>query len=262
MRSRLFGLAAAAAGVLVLASSALHAQETVTNSIGMVFIRVEPGTMRVGAYKPEAPKDHAEQAGMAHTAWTDGFDVSVRKPFYLGAYEVTQEQWARVMGSNPATFRDKDGPCGGRNRPVESISWRDAQRFVQRLNKLEQTKRYRLPTEFEWELAARAGGPGDSSDPPFDKQGVGGYNALRCPSPVGSKAPNAFGFHDMLGNVWEWVADIDNGKMFADPTPPKRGTNHVIKGGSFLTTGLSGIPATHAGGPASGYDVGLRIARD
>jgi formylglycine-generating enzyme required for sulfatase activity len=79
--------------------------------------------------------------------------------------------------------------------------------------------------------------------------------------PVGGKKPNAWGLHDMLGNVWEWVEDYYNEKQFADPTPPLTGTVHVLRGGSFTSDVKNATWSTHAAGPGNGYDVGFRIVR-
>ena len=80
--------------------------------------------------------------------------------------------------------------------------------------------------------------------------------------PVGTKKPNAWGLHDMLGNVWEWVQDYDNEKIFADPLPPRRGKARVLKGGGFLADVKNAVYSTHAAGPGDGFDVGFRIVRD
>jgi formylglycine-generating enzyme required for sulfatase activity len=124
------------------------------------------------------------------------FNGEYIKSFYLGKYQVTQEQWVAVMGegSNPSHFK-------GLKNPVENVSWYDAQEFIQRLNDKEGHARYRLPTEMEWELAAHDG---------IDAQHLTEYawfrdNSNDSTQPVGQKKPNSYGLYDMLGNVWEWV---------------------------------------------------------
>ncbi len=259
-----------------------------TNTVGMAFIRVQPGEMRVGVYHPSAmtaedarkiagtvfrggtfmkgfnptPDELRRDAGGAKRGARAGFVVKIDHAYALGVTEVTQAQWKAVMGSNPSVFTADKYPGDADSRPVDSISWQDAQEFIRRLNALEKTTVYRLPTEWEWEYAARAGAPGDMPSPPFSEQAVGGYNAALQTEPVRTKKPNAWGFYDMLGNVWEWTADFDNGEFFADREPPKTGSAHVIKGGSFLSNGGTMAPAVHAAGPASGFDVGLRVVRD
>jgi formylglycine-generating enzyme required for sulfatase activity len=121
--------------------------------------------------------------------------------FYLGRYEVTQAQWLAVMGSNPSKF-----PFCGANCPVDNVSWDDAQKFIGKLNELNDGFRYRLPTEAEWEYACRAGTTGDyagklSSMPWSEK------NSGERTHPVGHLAPNGFGLYDMHGNVEEWCED-------------------------------------------------------
>jgi hypothetical protein len=142
------------------------------------------------------------------------------KGFYIGKYEVTQAQWKALMGGNPSNFK-------GDNLPVENVSWNDAREFLQRLN--EKTgKRYRLPTEAEWEFAAREGAK--QSDYNYsgsnEINNVGWYrgnNANRT-QPVGSKQPNELGIYDMTGNVWEWCEDLWNAPLF---------TFRVARGGSW-----------------------------
>ena len=113
---------------------------TVTNSIGMTFVLIPPGEFRMGSDDKDANQDERP----VHT-------VRLTQAFYLGKYEVTQGQWQAVMGKNPSRF------TGDTNRPVEQVSWDDVQEFIRRLNAREGGAQYRLPTEAEWEYAARAG---------------------------------------------------------------------------------------------------------
>ena len=139
---------------------------------------------------------------------TDGSHrrITIQKPFYMAKYEITQTQWEAVMGSNPSYFRDK------KNLPVESISWLDVQEFLSRLNNQNsEYAYYRLPTEVEWEWAARAQLQGTSSfgnDPnQLEQYAWFEGNAENRTHPVGGKSPTGFGLYDMRGNVWEWSAD-------------------------------------------------------
>jgi formylglycine-generating enzyme required for sulfatase activity len=123
------------------------------------------------------------------------------KPFYIGKYEVTQQQWQALMGNNPSNFKNCGGTC-----PVEQVSWDDAQRFITRLNSLNDGFVYRLPSEAEWEYAVRAATTGDYAGNP----GLMAWfadNAGNQTHPVGQKQPNSFGLHDMHGNVNEWCED-------------------------------------------------------
>jgi formylglycine-generating enzyme required for sulfatase activity len=184
-----------------------------------------------------------------------GFEVVINEPYYMGKVEVTQAQWKRVMGKNPSVFQGANFENAD-NLPVENVTWSDAKKFIKALNKLEKTKRYRLPTEFEWEYAARAGA---TRDIPWKDIQASAHLGTRTTQPVGSKQPNAWGLYDMLGNVWEWVEDYYNGKIFADPQPPKKGDQHVLKGASIAGDVKNATYMTHAAGPGNGWDVGFRI---
>ena len=145
------------------------------------------------------------------------------KPFYLGKFEVTQNDWNAVMGTNPSEHNTSG------KLPVERVSWRDAQEFVRRLNESVAAGGFRLPTEAEWEYAARSGddpfqrfemarhawyreNSGESA-PDADFRKVDTYST----HPVGEKEPNRWGFHDMYGNVWEWTSSLLRG-YFYDPS--------------------------------------------
>ncbi|MBU4222246.1 MAG: formylglycine-generating enzyme family protein [Euryarchaeota archaeon] len=131
--------------------------------------------------------------------------VKISKPFYLGTYPVTQKEWKSVMGNNPSQLK-------GDNLPVETISWNDVQDFIKKLNEKEGANKYRLPSEAEWEYAARAGTTtrysfGD------DESKLGDYawycaNSGNKTHDVGQKKPNPWGLYDIHGNIWEWVQDI------------------------------------------------------
>jgi formylglycine-generating enzyme required for sulfatase activity/serine/threonine protein kinase len=154
------------------------------------------------------------------------YEVTLTKPFYMGKYEVTQEQWEAVMGNNPCPFKES-------KFPVTNVSWNDCQEFIKKLN----TKTdggYRLPTEAEWEYACRAGTDyryGDNltrSDANIDGSNI---------KAVGSYKANAFGLYDMYGNVWEWCEDwFDKypAGSIMDPVGPANGEYRVLRGGSFL----------------------------
>jgi formylglycine-generating enzyme required for sulfatase activity len=156
------------------------------------------------------------------------------KPFALGKHEVTQEQWYALMGDNPSYNK-------GRNLPVENVSWDDVQAFIKKLN-AKTGKRYRLPTEAEWEYAAQAGSTANYSF---------GNDAAQLPQyawyivtardrthPVGGKLPNKFGVHDMHGNVWEWVQDCYADTYAGAPSdgtaaPERPDCDRVVRGGSW-----------------------------
>lgn len=211
------------------------------------------------------PADYARCAELAKQDTSAGFSVAIKKAFYIGKYEVTQAEWKKVMGNNPSVFQGSKVQDDADRHPVDSVTWNDAQAFIRKLNTLEKTKLYRLPTEFEWEYAGRAGKPGQTDWTEIREvavEQIGNLGPNATTRPVGTKKPNAWGLYDMLGNVWEWVDDFYNEKMFADPVPPKHGTEHVLKGGGFASDVKNVIYATHGAGPGDGWNVGFRIVRD
>ncbi|MCL2727708.1 MAG: SUMF1/EgtB/PvdO family nonheme iron enzyme [Bacteroidales bacterium] len=153
--------------------------------------------------------------------------------YYIGKYPVTQKEWISVMGSNPSNFK-------GDNLPVEGVSWDDVQEFIRKLNAAT-GKKYRLPTESEWEYAARGG----SRSGNFKYSGSNNVNDVawydrnsgRKTQPVGTKAGNELGIHDMSGNVWEWCSDWYGSYTSAsktNPTGPSTGSSRVNRGGFFI----------------------------
>jgi formylglycine-generating enzyme required for sulfatase activity len=235
----------------------------------MQFVRIPAGTFLMGSPEIENLRDSDEHQ----------HEVDITKDFYLGAHEVTQEQYEKVMGYNPSWF---SATGGGKAKmvgldagsfPVEMVSWDDAVKFCERLNALPSERAagrsYRLPTEAEWEYACRGGGPsyqvfafGDSlssdqanfnGDEPFGNAAKG--LQLGRTTKVGSYQPNAFGLYDMHGNVWEWCADWYDKDYFAtsprkDPTGPATGTRRVVRGGSWDYRGKACRSAERGLGPA------------
>ena len=237
-----------------------------TNTFGMKFVLIKTGSMTVGKFQPTVGKVNFDgkplpeklnetAAAMEKKDAMTGFTVEIKKKFYIGVYEVTQQQWQKIMGNNPSVFKNDSSA----NKPVENIDWNDAQAFIQKLNTTDKKNSYRLPTEFEWEYAARAGVQDDIAwKEIFVSAVLGGDAPLRG----GTKKPNAWGLYDMLGNVWEWVGDYYNEKIFADPVPPNTGTQHVLKGASFTGDVKNATYMTHAGGPGNGFDIGLRVVME
>ena len=158
--------------------------------------------------------------------------VRISRSFQLGKYPVTQEQWKAVMGNNPSSFE-------GASRPVEQVSWDDVQEFLDKLNRPSDGFEYRLPTEAEWEYAARAGTTGDDL---VNLGEMGWYvaNSGDETHPVGEKKPNAWGLYDMQGNVYEWVQDWYDSEYYGsrpnpdtDPSGPASGSLRVVRGGTW-----------------------------
>ena len=191
---------------------------TMMNRLNMEFVWIPPGSFVMGSenkYLNEQPSHR----------------VTINSGFYLGKYQVTQAQWQKVMGNNPSHFKGDD-------LPVESVSYNDAYTFIAKLNAQHDGYTYRLPTEAEWEYAARAGTTGHYAG---DLDGMAWYgsNSGKRTHPVGGKQPNAFGLYDMHGNVWEWIEDWYQGSYADAPTDGsarlrvEEQTYRVLRGGSW-----------------------------
>ena len=189
-----------------------------SNSLGMEFVPIPAGTFTMGSDARDADADEKP----CHR-------VTLSQSFYLAVTEVTQAQWKDVMGGNPSRFQGDD-------LPVDQVSWNEAKAFIRKLNAREGTSRYRLPTEAEWEYASRAG---TSEDRHGDLSAFGWFdpNSEGRTHPVGQKQPNAWGLHDMLGNVYEWCEDwkgaYPRGHV-TDPRGPRQGSARVARGGSWF----------------------------
>ncbi len=183
-----------------------------------------PGTFQMGSSEEE-----------------DGFDdetlhtVMLTHGFWLSDHQTTQQEYKVVMGSNPSRSKGSD-------QPVEQVNWDEATEFCRRLTILHQQVEatpkgwaWRLPTEAEWEYAARAGTPGPRHGQ-LDAIAWHSGNSGNEPHPVKQKAPNAWGLYDMIGNVWEWCSDCHGdypSGVVTDPTGPSSGSNRVSRGGSW-----------------------------
>lgn len=204
--------------------------------------------------------------------------------FYIGKYEVTQEQFLTVMKKNPSYF--KGNPKDYFNRPVESVSWYDAIEFCNKLSMTEGLEQvyqikgttviadfnkngYRLPTEAEWEFAARDRGKSDTIEAwnrNLNEVSWNGLNSGAMTHPVGLKLPNLLGIYDICGNVsewcWDWYGNYSN-EFQIDPQGPKSGTQKVIRGGSWIVSqGISNLAYRNSGSPKMAWNkVGFRIVR-
>jgi formylglycine-generating enzyme required for sulfatase activity len=214
----------------------------------MVF--VQGGTFRMGCT--------GEQGSDCHDDERPAHSVTLSN-FYVGKYEVTQAQWKAVMGSNPSYFK-------GDNLPVEQVSWDDVQEFIRKLN-AQTGKQYRLPTEAEWEYAARGGSKsggykysGSSSIKNvawFDEDWENG-----SPHLVGEKRPNELGIYDMSGNVYEWCSDWYGNypaSAQSNPVGASSGSNRVFRGGSWNGEATFCCVAYRSYGITC-YDLGFRLA--
>jgi formylglycine-generating enzyme required for sulfatase activity len=215
-----------------------QAPQEITNSIGMKLVLIPRGTFTMGAPIEEDGADKDEEQ----------HEVTISKAFYLGKTEVTQGQYEQVMGNNPSHFQKRViRKSDSSTYPVELVSWKKAVEFCKRLSALSAEKAagrvYRLPTEAEWEYACRAGTRtaycfGDKV------QNLGDYawwgeNSDGSTHPVGGKKANAWGLHDMHGNVWEWCSDwygeYPKGAV-TDPAGPAGGSFRVVRGGCGYRT--------------------------
>ena len=223
---------------------------TFNNSIGMKFVRVPAGSFDMGSNSGDGDEKPVH-------------GVTISRSFYLQATEVTQGQWRSVMGNNPSYFEGDD-------LPVESVSWNDVQKFIRKLNAREGGNKYRLPTEAEWEYAARAGSTGKYCF--GDDEGrLGEYAWYKSNSgarshPVGGKRANTWGLYDMHGNVWEWVqdwyGDYSSGSS-TDPVGRSTGSNRVARGGGWHDT-AGDCRSAYRGWYGPGYGgsgLGFRLAR-
>jgi formylglycine-generating enzyme required for sulfatase activity len=222
---------------------------------GMEMLLVPPGTFQMGCVMGSTIYGCDGNAEPVH-------GVVITRPFYLGRFEVTQAQWTQAMATNPAYFR---GFPDSAHRPVESVSWIAVQSFLA-------TTSFRLPTEAEWEFACRA-----CTNEPF-------HNGLTADDSVsdiawcapladtrtyavGGKSPNMLGFHDMLGNVWELVADWYaeyRSESQLDPTGPASGSSRLRRGGSwaYYSSSARSYYRNAHGVDYLSWDFGLRVARN
>ena len=223
------------------------------NTVGMEFVRIEAGSFEMGSPAGEAGRYQDE--GPVHA-------VRISRGFWLGKYEVTQGEWEAVMGTNPSGLKE----CGARC-PVENVSWDDTQEFIRRLNELASGRgyEYRLPTEAEWEYAARAGTRGARYGEVGEVAWYGANSGGRT-QPVGQKRGNAWGLHDMLGNVYEWVGDwygeYPSGAV-TDPRGPGTGSTRVRRGGGWYNHARGVRSANRSYGSPGDRDgnLGFRLAR-
>jgi len=229
----------------------------------MKFAWVESGTFQMGS--PESEPGRYEREGPQH-------EVALSRGFYLGKTEITQEQWASVMGTTP--WSGQDYVQSNPNHPAVYISWDDMQLFIDKLNAAAGEAIYRLPSESEWEYACRAGtetrwsfGDAESQLDAYAWYRDNTWDAgLQYAQPVAAKLPNPWGLYDMHGNILEWCQDwYGDYPNFAqiDPTGPATGTYRVLRGGYFYYFARSTRPAYRVSSLPDfrDYYIGARLLR-
>jgi formylglycine-generating enzyme required for sulfatase activity len=242
--------------LLVLLAAPLACTDTVyaadqrNGSLEPSMVLIAPGSFHMGS------NNGNENEKPVH-------EVRISYAFEISKTEITQAQWESVMNENPSFFSQ----CGD-NCPVENVSWQDAIRFIKFLN-IKTGKEYRLPTEAEWEYACQAGGNNEYCGG-NDVHKVGWYylDSGAKTKLAGRKFPNAWGLHDMSGNVWEWTQDCWNDSYNGAPADGSAwGTGncalHVLRGGSWANNAPLMRAADRGFSDAStrNYDIGIRIAR-
>jgi len=224
------------------------------NSIGIEFRRIPAGTFRMGSSRGEDDEVPVHE-------------VEITEPFYMGATEVTQYQWTSLMDENPSHFR-------GLYRPVDSVSWYQATAFVDSLNSKEETDLYRLPTEAEWEYAARAGSRSPyyfgASQDSLTNHAWYSFNSEERSHRVAEKHSNPYGLHDVYGNVWEWVRDAYSPRYYerSARTNPVNAAyasrRRVIRGGGWFAV-VSGLRSANRGWArpySKDSQLGFRVVRE
>ncbi len=223
----------------------------------MEFAWIEPGTFTMGS--PAAEASRGEDEGPQH-------GVVITRGFYLGIYEVTQGQWEAVMGTIP--WARQSYVEANALHPAVNISWNEVQLFVQNVNRAAGDSLYRLPSEAEWEYAARAAtntrwsfGDAESQLGDYAWYRDNAWDAgLQYAQPVGSKRPNAWGLYDMHGNVYEWVQDRYgnyNNLTRTDPEGPETGSNRIVRGGDFSDSAAVSRSANRGRLAAGSRSIGL-----
>lgn len=233
-------------------SSVTDTLSFVVNGVTFDMKLIEHGTFLMGA-TPEQ-EDPCDDEKPVH-------QVTLTKDYYMGETQVTQALWRAVMGDNPSDFN-------GENNPVECVSWDDCQEFIKKLNELTGEK-FRLPTEAEWEFAARGGNKSNhtqySGSDNLDEVAWHDDNSGNQTHPVAQKQANELGIYDMSGNVWEWCSDRWSDyypdASVTDPQGPSSGGYCVLRGGSWCYSACCRVSYRDWSYPGYWHDyIGFRLA--
>lgn len=236
----------------------VHTVDWAVNQLRKNMVRMEGGTFTMGIVADGDDENMADNAP-AHQV--------TLSPFFIGKYEVTEEEWKLIMGEDPSD--DASGKYTSSSCPVDNVSWEDCQKFIEKLKALTGLP-YRLPTEAEWEYAAKGG----NEEWPFagsaDITECGWYssNSGNVKHPVGKKRPNGFGLYDMTGNVREWCGDYYDEKFYSEspsenPIGPVEGAKRVIRGGGFNSRDENSCQVTYRASNSpegKNKNLGLRLA--
>jgi formylglycine-generating enzyme required for sulfatase activity len=267
----LFLVASWGAGITGAAPRSPQDAKYETNAIGMEFVTVPAGEFLMGCSEgaKAKPVECQDEEQPQHK-------VQITKAFEIQKTELTQKQWQTVVGTNPSVHKGDV-----EHLPIENVSFEDVQAFLTKLNAKNDGYLYRLPTEAEWEYAARAGTTdqyvGALDDGAWYAKGEGGGDVEKIPAmgggevthPVATKKPNAWGIYDMRGNVQEWVQDYFDPDYYgsspaADPKGPTTGDTRVVRGGSYHVRNWLTRVSLRANFPEAYQfgDVGFRLVRE
>lgn len=245
--------------------------DTYTSSFGQKFIKIKSGEFIMGTQDfdllaKEVKPDHLDKLKKELPA----HKVTITKDFYLASTEVTQGMWFELMGYKPGKEKRWERE-DWKDLPVSRVSWESTKEFIETVNDIDDNYRYRLPTEAEWEYAARAGTTGLR---PFAYEDMSKFawfkeNSGNKPMPVGSLKPNAWGLYDMVGNLWEWTEDSYDAAYYKktpsnNPSGGELSPRKSMRGGSYHCTpervrvGIRGSYVEHR----SLSVLGFRLAAD
>lgn len=236
----------------------VHTAHWAVEQLKKNMVRIEGGSFMMGIVTDGDDENMADN--------TPAHKVTL-SPFLIGKYEVTEEEWRLIMGEDPSD--DANGKYTASSCPVDNVSWDDCQVFIEKLRKLTGLP-YRLPTEAEWEYAAKGGNGEWPYAGSADIKECGWYssNSENVKHPVGKKRPNGFGLYDMTGNVREWCGDFYDEKFYSEssaenPIGPAEGTKRVIRGGGFNSRDENSCQVTYRAShfpDGKNKNLGLRLA--